>query len=236
MAEMLEQQIHPSGHIAGARTRRVWVILIAAPLLWPGLWLMGVALRRRLNVEAMSVAEMLRQFHQWIILAAEIGLFILVVLWLRRAGRRLADIGLKADWLGREAVIGLLAGLSLWALGLAPLWLLGFRELGPTYWVLLVFHQPIRLLYLIVIAVCEEVIWRGYAITELHRLYRLSASVFIAIFGFAAFHLGEAVLFDWLILPLMLYVGGWLSLLYLWRQSLVAPMVAHVVLDLLGFI
>jgi len=224
----------PSDRVAAANGRRVWVILVVAPLLWLGLWLAGRTLWPQ--VSGGVIGQISQSLRPWVTLVTEISLLMWVALWLRKAGRGLADIGLTADWLGRETLVGLLAGLILWVVAQVPLWLLGFRDMNPASGLRLTVGTPTRLLYVIGVAVCEEVIWRGYAITELHRLYRLSASVVIAVIAFAVFYLGQTVLVDWLTLPLMLYVGGWLSVLYLWRRSLIAPMVAHVVLGGLGFV
>jgi len=222
--------------IAKAGGWRVWALLIAAPVLWLGLWLASRALCMRLRGGMAGVEAVSEQLRLWVTLVTELGLLGCIVFWLRKNGRALAAIGLTAGWPGREMLIGALAGLMLGAAALVPLWLLRLGHIVPGEWPLLLVRAPTQLIVAIGIAVCEEVIWRGYALTELHRLYRLSASVVIAVIAFATFYLGQAVLFDWLRLPLMLYVGGWLSVLYLWRRSLIAPIIAHIVLCCIGLI
>jgi membrane protease YdiL (CAAX protease family) len=169
-------------------------------------------------------------------LAADLGLLAWVMWRLRKDGRNLADIGLTADWLGREAFIGLLIGCGLWVIAQMPVWLLQWLKINIPAAVLPSVGTPVQWLYVIVIALCEEIVWRGYVLTELHRLYRLSISVVMAVAAFAVFHLGEAMVLDWFVLPTSLYVGGWLSVLYLWRRSLIAPIVAHLVMSGLGLV
>jgi membrane protease YdiL (CAAX protease family) len=225
----------PSDRVAAANRWRVWVILIAAPLLWLSLWLAGRALWPQLS-RGTTGLETGQPLRLWVTIVADMGLLVWVVWGLRKDGRGLADLGLTTDWLGREALIGAVIGLGLWAGAQVPLWLLRLMEVGVSYRFLPTVGLPTRWLYVVTVAVCEENIWRGYALTELHRLYRLSASVVMAVMAFATFRLGEVVLVDWLVLPLMLYVGGWLSVLYLWRRSLIAPIVARAVMGGLGLI
>jgi len=235
MTEQVKPPTPSPNQVAAVSRRHVWVMLITAPLLWLSLWLVGRALWPQLSHEATDL-ETGQPLRLWVAVVADIGLLLWVVWGLRKNGRGLADIGLTTDWLGREAIIGAVIGLGLWVGAQVPLWLLRLVGVDVSYRFLPVVGLPTHLLYVATVAVCEEIIWRGYAITELHRLYRLSASVVIAVMAFATFRLGEMALIDWLVLPLMLYVGGWLSVLYLWRRSLIAPIVARAVLGGLGFV
>jgi membrane protease YdiL (CAAX protease family) len=216
------------------RSRHIWVVLLLAPLLWVSLWWVITMLAPQSAGQTVSGERNAEQVRPWITVTTNIGLILWMTFWLWRSDGSLSDIGLKADWLGREALIGVLAGGLLWVVGLAPLWLLGFREWDPVASLVATPSLPIRFIQVSVVAVCEEIIWRGYVMTELHRFYRLSTSVVIAVIAFTTFYLGDAVLFDWLVFPLMLYLGGCLSLLYLWRRSLIAPIVARFVFSGLG--
>ncbi len=202
--------------------RRIWAMIIAAPSLWLGLWLAGRTLGGLIP--------------PWVTLVADIILLMWVLTCLRSEKRGLTEIGLTTDWLRREAVIGLLVGLGLWIFAQIPGWLLRLIGIDFSYGSWLIADAPTRWFYAIGIGVCEEIIWRGYALTELHRLYRLSVSVVLAVVAFVVFHGGEAVLIHWMILPLMVYVGGWLCALSLWRRSLTAPIVARIVLGGLGLV
>jgi membrane protease YdiL (CAAX protease family) len=173
-----------------------------------------------------------------VVIGVELGAVLWVTRWLRNREGSLADVGLKVEWFGRELVLGVMAGTLIWFAGSVPSWVLdlvfGYQVPGVQPVFALGVGSPFQILLIAVIAFGEEVLWRGYAITELHRHYRLSVSVFVAVAGYGAFYLSQAVYTEWISVPWALWVGGSLSLLYLWRRSLVAPIIARWIVGYLG--
>jgi membrane protease YdiL (CAAX protease family) len=216
------------------QSKQVWFVLILLPLAIQLIWLVALAIWRLKSSEPFGVSGTATLVQRWAVVGTEIGGVIWVARWLHKRGRSLAELGLKTEWFGRELLLGVIVGFLLWVGGSAPLWILGFRDIAPLHMLLLTVRSPSRFVKVALIAFCEEVIWRGYAITELHRLYRLSISIIMAVLAFSLFYLSQAVHTHWLLVPWSLYLGGGLSLLYLWRRSLVAPMVAHLVVGCLS--
>jgi len=158
-------------------------------------------------------------------------IFLGIVVWfLRRVGKRLADIGLAMGRWRREALLGLGLGVVLFTLyGMMttvvekvlpsavsreprPLWASMLFGLG-----LVTAFAPI-----------EEIIWRGYALTSLREHLSTWTAVVIASVAFGLMHWwgGVALMVETSV------VGILLSALYLWRGNLVANIVCHFVSDL----
>ncbi|MFQ5741535.1 MAG: hypothetical protein ACE5JX_21265, partial [Acidobacteriota bacterium] len=108
-SQMGERLAHPnriSDRAFSTKGRRVWVIMVIAPLLWLGLWLTVEMLYKDSISGRVQSQQMAEQMRPWMRVAADIGLMIWVCFWLRRAGLKVRDIGLKAEWLAREVIIG----------------------------------------------------------------------------------------------------------------------------------
>lgn len=221
----MSEQPAVSSSLSHSRVRTprwcIWWFVACAPVWWMALWL--------INHHLLGAPV-----RPWVRLTADVGLLVWVIWRLRQQKQHLAEIGLTTDWFGREALIGLLVGCGLWLIALMPVWFLRWFNINVPTAALPSIAAPAQWVHVIIIAVCEEIVWRGYVLTELHRLYRLSSSVVIAVLAYTAFRLGEAVALDWFVVPSSLYVGGWLCVVYLWRRSLIAPILAHIALSGLG--
>jgi len=157
--------------------------------------------------------------------------FLLIVLWsLRRAGKGVKDIGLTAVRLPREVLLGVGMGL---VFGMASGGLITVLEMflpsgisrePRPLWAALVFGFALVTAF----APIEETVWRGYAITSLRpRLGTMGAvAAASAAFGLVHWWGGVALVVGSTILSFA-YSG-----LYLWRKSLVANIVCHLVADL----
>lgn len=91
----------------------------------------------------------------------------------------------------------------------------------------------LALLLVAVVAVAEETIFRGYLILRFNKVTRsLPAAVAIAtgIFALGHGYEGSAGL------TTVAYMGLVFALVYIWRRSLVAPMILHFLQDLLGIL
>jgi membrane protease YdiL (CAAX protease family) len=91
----------------------------------------------------------------------------------------------------------------------------------------------LALVLVVVVAVSEEVIFRGYLLLRFSQLFRASGpAVIMSAFVFSVGHGYEGT--SGVITVGM--IGLILGLVYLWRQSLVAPMVMHFLLDLVAIV
>ena len=156
--------------------------------------------------------------------------FAVVLLFLRRGRVGLADLGLKGDGWGREVLVGIGAGVSLFLLSaviMGPL-----EQVLPSTlsrdprppWAALVYAVALVTAF----APIEELVWRGYALRCLgEHLPRRCQAVLLASGAFGAMHWwgGPAHVVAASIM------GVAFSALYLSRPTIVANITAHVVLD-----
>ncbi len=168
------------------------------------------------------------------------ALVALIVLFLRKNRETLAGIGWRADDVGREVFIGvvlfpvvflltgLLAGI-LQELGLtAP------SETPPSF---LVPYDPLRmglaLVLVSVAALAEETVFRGYLLLRFMNLGlgRVGAVALSSIlFSLGHGYEGSAGVVT------VGVTGAVLAIVYLWRRSLVAPVVIHFLQNLAAFL
>ena len=160
----------------------------------------------------------------------------LIAFFLWRNGEPFANIGWKFDGLKKEAALGVGLFLPL----IFCVWLIekGFRLLGfsshmndpPKF---LAFREPLEILLasalIVVVAIAEETIFRGYLMLRLNKITgNLSAAVVISsvLFSLGHGYEGPATMAT-------IFISGMVvALIYVWRKSLVAPMVIHLLIDL----
>lgn len=158
--------------------------------------------------------------------------FAALLLVLRREGRGLRDIGWRRDprsGLFRTLLLGVAAGLGLYL----------FKELvldsilaltagnAPTFTTLFRFgYDPAELPLLIVattLIVVEECVYRGYGLSALAERWSVGPALVTMAILFGLLHWGNG--------PLAIFFTGVLGVafggLYLWRGSLVVPVIAH---------
>jgi membrane protease YdiL (CAAX protease family) len=160
----------------------------------------------------------------------------LIAFFLWRNGEPFTNIGWKFDGMKKEAALGV--GLFLPLMVCVSLIEKGFQHLGlsshmnhlPEF---LAFNGPGEILLvcvlIIVVAIAEETIFRGYLMLRFNRLTgSLSASVIISS---VLFSLGHG--YEGLATMVTICISGMIvALIYVWRKSLVAPMVIHLLIDL----
>jgi membrane protease YdiL (CAAX protease family) len=169
----------------------------------------------------------------------DLGLLALVLYWLWRDGEPLSTIGLRRRELAREALLGValfVPFLLLVAAIRATVEALGVptAESVPAYLIPKGGGQiALALIFLVVVAVAEETLFRGYLIHRLRQITgSLTAAVVLSSLFFALGHgyQGAAGLVTVGLLGLVL--AG----IYLWRGSLVAPMVVHFLQNATGIL
>jgi len=165
----------------------------------------------------------------------DIGLTTLVVFFLWRNGEPIALIGWKFKNLKKEAALGV----GLYLPVMIGAWLLekAFQHLGLTSTMkhlpeFLTAKPPLEILLagvlVTVVAITEETIFRGYLMLRFNALTAsLTASVIITSGVFALGHGYEGPASA----GTTVVLGMVLALIYVWRKSLIAPVVIHFLVD-----
>ena len=223
----------PADEPGGTLTRRQEALELGVFLLLivPSLALSFVAVRQgMLPFPLVAASTILR----------DVGLVALVLLFLARAGQSVAAIGWTPRTLGREIVLGVV---------LSPVLLIGaqaletlLRSVGlstprtPTPGLVparTVGDLLLALLLVAVVAVAEETIFRGYLILRSRRVLR--SRVWAVVLSTVVFALGHGYEGSAGVVTVGA-TGLVFALIYLWRQSLVAPVVMHFLLDLCAIV
>ena len=206
----------------------VWVFLL---LIVPSLVLSLFAVRQgTISFDLAAVATIFR----------DVALVCLILFFLWRNGEPVGRIGWKTNHWEREALIGLvLFPLAYVAAALAEWALLGLGFHGPATrlpsflnahgtW-----EYALALLLVAVVAWAEETIFRGYLLLRFARTtgsIALAVAVSTIVFTVGHGYEGSAGLLT------VALLGFFLALVYLWRQSLVAPIVIHFLLDFVNIV
>jgi len=164
-------------------------------------------------------------------LVAAVLLYVLLI-----EHRPLASIGLRRPG-GRDIFAALATGVLMIAV-LALMYLVVFPALhwDETQQLQTLTAVPFWLRFMAVVraAVSEEILFRGYA---LERVQELTGSRGAAgIFTWAIFTLEHLGYWGWHHLLVAGAAGALLTLLYLWRRNLWANMLAHFMVDAVGFL
>jgi len=166
-------------------------------------------------------------------------LFVVVLYLVRRSGEPLGSIGLGRVRWSAEAGVGLLLFLPVFlAAGLleSALRSAGLSGLDATPAFLVPDGIPellLALLFLAVVALSEEVVFRGYLI---RRLQGVTGSLVVAVlisttlFALGHGYQGTAGLIT------VGFLGLAFAIIYLWRGSLIAPITMHFVQNFIGVV
>ncbi|WP_158884217.1 CPBP family intramembrane glutamic endopeptidase [Rhodanobacter sp. L36] len=165
------------------------------------------------------------------------GLVAAVLFYVLRVERRpLSSIGLKTP-----GIVDLLLACATGALIVAMLAVIYLVVFPALHWdetnqlqTLTAVPFWLRLMQVIRAAVSEEILFRGYA---LERIEQLSGSrLFSGVSTWAIFTLEHLSYWGWHHLLIAGLAGALLTLLYLWRRNLWANMLAHFIVDGVGFL
>jgi membrane protease YdiL (CAAX protease family) len=99
----------------------------------------------------------------------------------------------------------------------------------------LIAHSPagyaLAFALVVVVAICEETIFRGYLLLRLGAVFRSrAAAALVASLIFCLGHGYEGIAG----VVAVFFIGLFLSVVYLWRKSIIAPAVIHFLQDLIG--
>lgn len=165
------------------------------------------------------------------------GLVVVVLLVLRFGERApLSAIGLvrptmrSIAW-GLGIGVAVFVALAVIILGLSRLGLFDNHQASA---VVLDWPLPFRIAVAAAAGLIEEILYRGYAIERLTAVigHRWIAAVLAVI----AFALAHVPFWGWAGIATPLLGGTFFTLIYLWRRDLIACIVAHSVIDLIGIV
>jgi uncharacterized protein len=170
----------------------------------------------------------------------DLGLLALILLLLSRAQQPLAAIGWVRAGAWREAGLGLLLSVPLFLgttvlqAALRALGLSGAQSSPPgTTPSGSVGDVLLAVILVVVVAVSEETIFRGYLILRFTRALR--SRTWAVILSSVAFAIGHGYEGNAAVVTVGL-TGLALALVYIWRGSLIAPVVMHLVLDVVAIV
>lgn len=215
--------------LAPSRTEQLFEVLVFLFLIVPTLALSFFTAQGQASFSLTAIATILR----------DLALLALVLFFIWRNGETLHRLGWTFRTIWLEVAIGLglfipftlsasLLEQALQRLGLTappqtPLFLLP-RGVG----------QFVLAFFLVaVVAVAEETIFRGYLLLRFNKVTRsLTAAVVIATAVFTLGHGYEGSAG----LTTVAYLGLVFAVVYIWRGSLVAPMILHFLQDFVGIV
>jgi len=175
--------------------------------------------------------RVVEQFALWLLLAVILGI---VVLWERQP---LSSIGVQPlRWQSLTWGAALAAAL-LWGVVPALAWALRSAGIaGFESGIAMIAALPVwfRVFAVVTAGVTEEALFRGYAVERLALLigsYWLAGAISLAVFALVHLPL-------WGLGPVLTFVvtGGILTAFFIWRQDLLANIVAHVIVDGMGLV
>lgn len=110
----------------------------------------------------------------------------------------------------------------------------GSQGFGPRIEAVSQLPTPYLVLTIVIVASAEELLYRGYAIARLSDLAGscLSASVVSVV----AFGLAHVPMWGWAPAATTIVSGGIVTVVYLWRQDILALILAHIATDLYGIV
>lgn len=167
-------------------------------------------------------------------------LLVGIVVWLlRRNGEPLSSLGLTGAAFWREVRLGVLLfppfffGTALLQMALRSLGLSGLNEPPPYLMPIGPLEIALGLLFILVVAVSEETIFRGYLLLRLRAITRSPAAALALsslVFALGHGYQGSAGVVT------VGTMGVLLGLVYLWRGSLTAPVVMHFLQNFVGIV
>jgi membrane protease YdiL (CAAX protease family) len=170
---------------------------------------------------------------------SDLGLLTLVLYFVWRNGESFKKIGWIAKGAGREALWGFVFFVPMtYGAALLEHWLRAAGFSAPTKLPsFLVAHGPARIVLgtvlVMVVALAEETIFRGYLLLRFRAVTRnVGVAVLLSSVIFALGHGYEGATG----LVIVLFLGVVFAIVYLWRGSLVAPMVMHFLQDFISIV
>ncbi len=226
--------------------RRTWALLIAAPLLFLAAIIAasiyyGIVTRG----DAQAIAELTPKAVPAMLLSVQVALLALLAITLHSESLTWSAIGWRLEQgqkLWREALVGAVPGAVLAVLYFTVLspfttWLQSnvgdYVPAGELTGALGAALVPFFLANVLLAPFVEESLYRGYALDRLQQRYGLALAVVVSCAFFGLLHWAGGI---WYILLTGFVAGGLFAGLRVWRRTLFAPFVAHLVLNILEFV
>ena len=213
------------------RSREVTSAIVGLLAAWGGTAMLASSVLLPLSHTWPVVTGLLGQLAQWLLCAAVIGI---VLFWEKKP---LASLWLRPFQYQSLGWAGVLIAAQIFLVFPATELVrksLGLRGYAAGVEMALAFPLWVRILAVITAGAVEEILFRGYAVTRLAMLTgRLPVAVILSSAMFAALHLPV-----WGAGPsLAFFIGGLLtSSFFVWRQDLLAMIIAHVAIDAWGLL
>ncbi|MBV9398597.1 MAG: CPBP family intramembrane metalloprotease [Bryobacterales bacterium] len=216
---------------ASPREQQIWELLVFLFLIAPSMGLSFLVIRQgNLSFRLAALATILR----------DLGLVCLVLFFLWRNGEPVRLIGLRFRRPWRDALVGfaLFVPMTLAAGALETvLKQVGLTAPSPPTPKFLIAGSPAEFvlagLLVAVVAVAEEIIFRGYLILRLQAITGSGAAA--VILSSLIFSLGHGYEGTVGVLTVA-FLGLFFALVYIWRGSLIAPIVLHFLQDFIGLV
>ena len=220
---------------------RAWLILLLPLLLLFALSIgYGAYLIRVEGVEPADISDRVGPAVPFIMLANHTILLLIVLWFVRLDGLRLSDIGWRApQGAGREIIIGVAAAFLIFVAHqyvVSPIVANAMTATGAPDLRLASRSNPLGSNLLLALltgvwggGVVEETLYRGYALTRLSERMPTALAAAAMLIFFCLLH--AALGLSGMIIATS--TGLMLTLLFIWRQSLIAPMIAHAGVNIL---
>lgn len=224
---------------------RPLALLLLAPLLLTAIvtaW--AVVVVTRAGGDQSVIGPGLETAMPYLVTVNHLVLFGLLLLFLRRGGLGLRDIGWElpgGSWQAAslELAIGLAVGAAIYWVqtgALEPLihWLKAAGEVGDTRFRGASLRSGVVAFVAgtLIAGVVEESVWRGYAIRRFARRWSVGTAVAVSSVLFGLLHWG----LGWEGIVITGVNGALLAGLFVWRKALLAPAVAHATVNALVLI
>lgn len=226
--------------------RRVWLALAAPPLIFLLVIVAAsVYFGATLGADPDAIAAATQTAMPSLLVVVQVSLAGLVFWALRAEGLSWRDLGWRlpaGQTLARELALGGGLGAALgiaYVFGLAPLMALLQRTLGdyvppdqllPTLGSAL---PPFFVANVLLAPLVEEALYRGYALPRLAGRFGPRLGLMLACVFFGLLHWTGGF---WYIVLTGVVAGGLLGGLFTWRRTLLAPLAAHLALNIVEFV
>jgi len=228
------------------RMRRVWLILIIAPVLFLIVIIAAsVYFGAITQGDAQAISERVIGATPYLLLAVQILLLLILLRTMRADGLTFRDLGWhlpEGRMLWQEVLIGVLVGVALGVLYifvLSPLLATIQHVIGdyvPPGQLLPNLGSavlPFFIANVLLAPFVEENIYRGYAIPRLSQRFSHLGAILISSIFFGLLHWSGGL---WYIVLTGAIAGGVLAGLFTWRRNIVVAFTAHLALNLVEFL
>ena len=197
-----------------------------------------------MGADAAAIAERVAGSAPYLLLIVEAALLAILLIALRAEGTSVAELGWRpgaGQALWREVLVGAVPGLVLALLyvsWLSPLLAAVQRALGdyvPPGELLPSLSGavlPFFIANVVLAPFVEENIYRGYGLARLRKHFALPVAIVLSCVFFGLLHWAGGF---WYVVLTGTVAGGLFAGLFVWRNNIIAPYAAHLMLNLVEF-